>query len=263
MELELFDFHIDDIQWGDRTSLAGGQLSLDLAEIQDQIKDLTRNINVAMELARPGESKRIVHVLDTMLPIDKLDDEAAHVSRYRSARPSSGNWTDAAIAQRADYHRRNVSSSGGDDPNREAPRRCDRYGRRRSPVFAWVGLFSSDSNAGRRAVDFKSGIRPGASNHRSAHCALSCRSGEKGATAPERRKLHLGPVHKKLPKVVLIYQIQSQIPLVRTFYYGEELSRTLPSFIHPNEFFDGAVVSGTYKSERKIPTSLHCAESFH
>ncbi len=75
MELELFDFHIDDIQWGDRTSLAGGQLSLGLAEIQDQIKDLTRNINVAMELARPGESKRIVHVLDTMLPIDKLDDE--------------------------------------------------------------------------------------------------------------------------------------------------------------------------------------------
>ena len=75
MELELLDFHIDDIQWGDRTSLAGGQLSLGLAEIQDQIKDLTRNINVAMELARPGESKRIVHVLDTMLPIDKLDGE--------------------------------------------------------------------------------------------------------------------------------------------------------------------------------------------
>ena len=77
MELELLDFHIDDIQWGDRTSLAGGKLSLGLAEIQDQIKDLTRNINVAMEMARAGESKRIVHVLDTMLPIDKLDDEGA------------------------------------------------------------------------------------------------------------------------------------------------------------------------------------------
>ena len=51
---------------------------------------------------------------------------------------------------------------------------------------------------------------------------------EKSGAAPKRRKLHLGPVQKKLPKVVLIYQIQSQIPLVRTFYYGEELSRTLP-----------------------------------
>ena len=67
MELDLSDFHIDDIQWGDRTSLARGQLSLNLSEIQDQIKDLTRNINVTAELARPGESKRIVHVLDTAL----------------------------------------------------------------------------------------------------------------------------------------------------------------------------------------------------
>ena len=67
LELELADFHIDNIQWGDRTSLARGQLSLNLSEIQDQIKDLIRNIDVTAELVRPGESKRIVHVLDTAL----------------------------------------------------------------------------------------------------------------------------------------------------------------------------------------------------
>jgi Glycine/sarcosine/betaine reductase component B subunits len=85
---------------------------------------------------------------------------------------------------------------------------------------------------------------------------------EKSGAAPERKKVHLTPVQKKLPKIVLIYQVQSQIPFVRTFYYGEEISKTLPSFVHPNEFIDGAVVSGTYKSERKIPTSLHCANPF-
>jgi len=67
LELELSDFHIDDIQWGDRTSRARGKLSLNLSEIKDRIKDLARNINVKTELARPGESKRIVHVLDTAL----------------------------------------------------------------------------------------------------------------------------------------------------------------------------------------------------
>ena len=36
----------------------------------------------------------------------------------------------------------------------------------------------------------------------------------------------------------------------------------MPTFVHPTEFFDGAVVSGNYKSERKIPTSLHCANPF-
>ncbi len=85
---------------------------------------------------------------------------------------------------------------------------------------------------------------------------------EKLDVEPERHTSELFKPEKKLPKVVLIYQIQSQLPLVRTFYYGEEIARTLPGFVHPNEFFDGAVVSGNYKSERKIPTSLHCANPF-
>jgi glycine reductase len=61
---------------------------------------------------------------------------------------------------------------------------------------------------------------------------------------------------------VLIYQVQSQLCCARTFYYGEEMSKTLPTFVHPAEFFDGALVSGNYKSERKIPTSLHCDNPF-
>ena len=85
---------------------------------------------------------------------------------------------------------------------------------------------------------------------------------QKSGVAAERKTIRLDHVQSNLPRVVLIYQVQSQIPLVRTFYYGEEISKTLPSFVHPNEFIDGAVVSGTYKSERKIPTSLHCANPF-
>ena len=61
---------------------------------------------------------------------------------------------------------------------------------------------------------------------------------------------------------MLIYQVQSQLCCARTFYYGEEISKTLPTFVHPGEFFDGAVVSGNYKSERKVPTSLHCDNPF-
>jgi glycine reductase len=85
---------------------------------------------------------------------------------------------------------------------------------------------------------------------------------DKLGAEPQRQVSKLFAPAKKLPRVVLIYQIQSQIPLVRTFYYGEEISWTPPSFVHPNEFIDGAVVSGNYKSERKIPTSLHCMNPF-
>ncbi len=93
-------------------------------------------------------------------------------------------------------------------------------------------------------------------------CARFLAQAEKTGSEPERKIIALSPVNERLPKVVLIYQVQSQICFARTFYYGEEVSKTLPAFVHPTEFFDGAVVSGNYKSERKIPTSLHCANPF-
>jgi hypothetical protein len=48
-----------------------------VAGLQEQIKDLSHSIHIDYELARPGESKRIVHVLDTVLPIAKLNSSGS------------------------------------------------------------------------------------------------------------------------------------------------------------------------------------------
>ena len=72
MELELLDYSLEELSWGERTVLDGKSLSLSVADLQQQIKDLPPAIHVDYELACPGESKRIVHVLDTVLPIAKL-----------------------------------------------------------------------------------------------------------------------------------------------------------------------------------------------
>jgi glycine reductase len=93
-------------------------------------------------------------------------------------------------------------------------------------------------------------------------CARFIAAAEKIDSLPQRRIVGLNSAKKDLPKVVLIYQVQSQVCCARTFYYGEEVSQTLPTFVHPAEFFDGAVVSGNFKSERKLPTSLHCDNPF-
>jgi glycine reductase len=93
-------------------------------------------------------------------------------------------------------------------------------------------------------------------------CARFVALVEKTNAEPERSIVALDPADDRLPKVVFIYQVQSQLVGARTFYYGEEVSKTLPTLVHPAEFFDGAVVSGNYKSERKIPTSLHCTNPF-
>ena len=72
MELELLDYSIDEFQWGERTALTGKSLSVSVADLQELLTDLCHGIRVDYQIARPGESKRIVHVLDTVLPIAKL-----------------------------------------------------------------------------------------------------------------------------------------------------------------------------------------------
>ena len=73
LKLELEEHVIKSLDWGDRTELDGTALRLNQADLEQRIADLCHGIAVKFELARPGESKRIVHVLDTVLPIAKLD----------------------------------------------------------------------------------------------------------------------------------------------------------------------------------------------
>jgi sarcosine reductase len=261
MELELFDFHIDDIQWGDRTALVGRQLRVSLAEIQEQISHLTGNIHLTADFARPGESKRIVHVLDTLIPIGKVNSEL---------RTFPGIDVPARLVGTGQTERlRNVLVTvAGKFPHPEVmtpietPREgmidMTGIGARYSHGADYFHLvLTLEGEPALSNIAFDQGLRS-----IGVRIARYLAGAEKSAAEPQRNKVYLPPVQNKLPKVVLIYQVQSQIPLVRTFYYGEEISKTLPSFIHPNEFIDGAVVSGNYKSERKIPTSLHCANPF-
>src|SRR5258708_2155400 len=71
MELELLDYSLEEVRWGERTSLDGKTLSLRLDDLHELLKDLSPGVHVDFQIARPGEPKRIVHVLDAVMPIAK------------------------------------------------------------------------------------------------------------------------------------------------------------------------------------------------
>lgn len=261
MRLELLDYRLEDIQWADRTFLSGKTLFLNVSDIQDQIKDFTRNVGVDYELARPGESKRILHVLDTVTPITKasrtlhtfpgIDVPAQLVGTGQTVRlrnllvTITGQFPHLEIMTPIEKPREGIIDMAG-------PGALYSYG---SDFFHLILTLNPDPSVSN--VVFDHALRSIV-----IRLARYLAKVEKINIEPERKMISLAKPQKELPRVVLIYQIQSQIPFVRTFYYGEEISRTLPTFVHPNEFFDGAVVSGSYESERKIPTSLHCASPF-
>src|ERR1700756_2077734 len=85
MELELLDYSIEQLQRGERTALDGKCLSICAADLQEQIRDLSHGIRIDLELARPGESKRIIHVLDTVLPITKANDSGSTFPGFEGA----------------------------------------------------------------------------------------------------------------------------------------------------------------------------------
>jgi glycine reductase len=79
----------------------------------------------------------------------------------------------------------------------------------------------------------------------------------KSLDAVEKEHFELTPCGE-LPRVVYVYQIQSQALWARTFLYGYPLDDQLPILLHPNEVLDGAIVSGNQVYQNhKIPTWLH------
>ena len=261
MELQLLDYALEDLQWSERTALDGKSLSVSVADLQEQIKDLNRDIRADYELARPGESKRIVHVLDTVLPIAKLNRSASTFPGFEGPAQLVGTGQTMRLKNL-------LVTVAGRFPQPETMTPIEKpregmidmagvgasysYG---SDYFHLILSLTPDPVVSNAAFDQ-------ALRNITLRCARLLAQVEKTGAVPERKIVALKPVDERLPKVVLIYQVQSQLVCARTFYYGEEVSKTLPTFVHPAEFFDGAVVSGNYKSERKIPTSLHCANPF-
>jgi sarcosine reductase len=261
MELELLDYSIDELRWGERTALTGKSLSVYAPDLRELLKDLSHDIHVDYEIARPGESKRIVHVLDTVLPIAKLSGHATTFPGFDSPAQLVGTGKTLRI-------RNLLVTVAGRFPDVEALTPIEKpregildmtgvgapfsYGSDRFHLILSLTPDSSVSNA-----TFDQSLR-----NMALRCARYLARVEKANIEPEQQVISLKPVSEHLPTVVLIYQVQSQLCCARTFYYAEEVSKTLPTFVHPAEFFDGAVVSGNYKSERKIPTSQHCANPF-
>jgi glycine reductase len=261
VELKLYDYTIEDLQWSDRSALHGKSLSISVADLEAQIKDLTHGIQVDYQLARPGESKRIVHVLDTVLPIVKLDSTAFTFPGFEGAAQLVGTGQTIRISNL-------LVTIAARFPHPEAMTPIEHP---REGMIDMTGV-GAPYSYGSDYFHLILALTPDVSLSNAAfdqtlrnivlRSARFLARAEKTGAEPERKLIALNPVDQRLPRVVLIYQVQSQLVCARTFYYGEEVSKTLPTLVHPAEFFDGAVVSGNYKSERKIPTSLHCANPF-
>jgi len=77
MKLEIGNFHVKDIRFGDRTSYAGGILTVNKEEAIAALNVEGTLKNVKLEIARPGESVRILPIKATAEPRFRPDGRSA------------------------------------------------------------------------------------------------------------------------------------------------------------------------------------------
>ena len=250
MELEFFDFPVQNVVFGEKTALEGTVLTINREEMARQIDPDGFFSDVQIDIARPGEAVRIINIMDVMQPRCKESDAESPYPGMFSSMQLAGTGRTYVLQGVS------VMQTGRRQGIQEGI--IDMSG----PGAAY-SLFSSLCNVVLRCTP----ADPNASNSdfdaatRKSLLAAALYLGKtaRGQQPGSVRTFSTDtPVDPHLRKVVYIYYLQSQGPLRNTFLYGKDVTSLLPTLLHPNEVMDGAIVSGNYIIAcQKNPTYLH------
>ena len=249
MRLEMATSAVSDVRFSDRTRVAGGVLEIDRAELRRLLLDDDAFADVSLDIARPGESARIIHVMDVVEPRWKpapgstfpvLLGAPRTVGEGRTHRIEGVAVvsTGEAVAGEPTYWREAIVDMTG--PGADATP----FGATLNLVLTFrpsaTYLDATRQDAVIENIMVGSGLAQ-RYNHRVRVAELTASSYLARAAAaaePDRVQTYeLGPVRDGLPRVVYFYQLSA------TVVYGEPLEGRVPTLIHPSEVLDGAIVN--------------------
>lgn len=251
MKLELCEFKVHDVVFGPRTQFEDGTLTVNRDELIAYLNRDGLFQSMEIEIARPGESVRIIHIMDAVEPRIKIGED-------RSAFPGAHGKMEIAGSGRT--HRLGgmaILQTGARQGIQEGIVDMTGPGADYSRFSRTINLvlvctpFPDSSN-----IEFDRATRTTA-----LEAAEYLAATTRNLTPDMVEEFDLNPginSSTDLPRIAYIYHLQSQGVLRDTFVYGENARALLPTFLHPNEVLDGAIVSGNYIIAcQKNPTYLH------
>lgn len=259
MQFLLGSFPINQISFASKTELMQRELFVNPDELKALLHRDESLEKVELDLARPGERTRIIHVLDTIEPRIKIEGPGCVFPGILGPLDPVGQGITYQLAGVAVMVSARLPrpSLGGLLMAREAI--VDMSG-----PAAGYSPFSSTQNLV-LVVKLKEGMAPAEADNavRLAGLKAACYLAEVTRTKkPDKvESFELKECDPSLPRVVYINQVHSgQGIYASTLLYGRALGPDLvPTFLHPNELMDGALVNGNYVyAAFKIPTYLHC-----
>lgn len=247
MKLEIGNFHVRDIVFGDKTEFKNGLLIINKEEVLNFVKQDERIIEAELYIVKPGDKVRIVPVKEAIEPRVKLNGnplfpgytgELVKVGEGRTHALKDcsllvvgkhwGGFQDGLI---------DMSGEGA---------KYTYYSQLKNIV-----LVADTNEEFEKREQQKKNRALREAGHKLAEFIAQCVKNQE----PEEVEVYeLEPVTKrsedinKLPSMVFVMQPQSQMEELgyNDLLYGWDMNRMVPTFMHPNEILDGAVVSGSF-----------------
>ena len=252
MKLELHKVAVKDAQWGDKTHVDGGVLYVKKEEALAVVLQDARFVKADLEIARPGESVRIIPVKDVIEPRVKMDG-SGYFPGYCAPMGRAGEGATFALDGAAvvtcgpivAFQEGLIDMTG---PAAEYTP-FSKTGKIVMVVEPIAGIDPHEYEAALRETGLRLSV------YLAKEClgakATSVETFEKGTVTEEALR------HPDLPKVLYICMSITQGLLHDTYVYASDLRPSLPTLLHPNEVLDGAVVSGNCVSACDKNTTYH------
>jgi glycine reductase len=252
MQLKLGQINITDIQFGSETKVEKGVLYVNKEQVLAAVAD-ERLTNISLELAKPGESVRILPVKDVIEPRLKIEGNGGVFPGFINKVDMVGSGTTLVLRGAA------VVTTGSIVGFQEGIIDMSGPGADYTPFSklnnlvivceAPEGLSQHEHEAAVRMVGYKA-----------AACLAEAAAEAKVDSWEEYRHLNLYEGMKKypeLPRVAYVYMLQTQGLLHDTYVYGVDAKKILPTLMSPTEMMDGAIVSGNCVSACDKNTTYH------
>ncbi|PID28276.1 MAG: betaine reductase [Candidatus Cloacimonadota bacterium] len=248
MKLEIGNFQVKDAVFGDKTSFADGILTVNKQEALDYVREDSHITFADIEIARPGESIRIVPIKEAVEPRVKLDgtplfpgvtgdlakcgNGKSHALKGCSVMAVGKHWGSfgdglldmSGEGAKYSYFSQLINICLVVDTDEE----FERYEQqKKNRAIRWAAHKLAEFIAEKSIKD------------------LEPESVETFELEPITKR---GEKFNDLPSVVLVMQPQSQMEEAgyNDLVYGWDLNNFVPTFMHPNEVLDGALISGSF-----------------
>jgi glycine reductase len=247
MKLELGNFHVKDIVFGNETSFANGILTINKEEALDFVKEDEHITEAELHIVKPGDMVRLCPVKEAIEPRVKLNGDALFPG-YTGELSQAGNGTThclkgssvIVVGKHWGGFQDGLIDMGGEGA------KYTYYSQLKNIVL----VADTDEEFEKREQQKKNRALRMA-GHKLAEFIAQC---VKEMEPEEVETYELAPLLdrseevNKLPRVAMVLQPQSQMEELgyNDCVYGWDMNRMVPTFMHPNEVLDGAVISGSF-----------------